>query len=224
MKSALAWLVVVGMVIAVFVHYGQSVSRTNLFAARAPQPQETATETTAAPVPEPSPENQKMATMVGPLAQWMEDGNAAKSVSQERHVGKPHPSDHIAPSPVGTSNVVAHKTFLLSNAVNFPFEIPPHAVNAQLRGSYRSFVAQQRVQTSDEGADVAFLLMNEQQYATFIKGGSPDVLLNLDPSHSQDVNFGLPASRELPVKYYLVFRNDPREGKKIVEADFKVDF
>jgi hypothetical protein len=38
------------------------------------------------------------------------------------------------------------------------------------------------------------------------------------------VNFNLPASRDLPVKYYLVFRNEPREGKKIVQADFKVDF
>jgi hypothetical protein len=220
MKSALAWLVVVGMLIAVFVHYGQSISRRNLFAAPAPQPQEA--ENTAAQAV--NPENPKMVTMVSPLAQWMEDGNAAKSVSQERHVGKPHPNDHIAPSPVGTSNVVAHKTFLLSNAVNFPFEIPARAVNAQLRGNYRSFVSQQKIQSGDEGADVSFLLMNEDQYNIFIKGGSPDTLMNLEPSHDQDVNFGLPASRELPVKYYLVFRNDPREGKKIVEADFKVDF
>jgi hypothetical protein len=219
-KSALAWLAVAGMLIAVFVHYGYSVPQIKQLAGAQP-PQ--GADADAAP-PAVSPLNQKMVTMAGPLAEWMQDGNAAAPVSTERRVGKPHPNDHIAPSPVGSSSAVVHKTFALSNAINFPFQIPPHAVNAQLRGSYRSFVAEQSVQASDETADVAFLLMNEEQYATFIRGGSPDTLLNLDPSHDQDVNFGLPASRDLPVKYYIVFRNDPREGRKIVQADFKVDF
>lgn len=220
MKSALAWLAVAGMLIAVFVHYGYSIPQIKPLAAAQPAQ---AADSDAAP-PAVSPQNQKMVSMVSPLAEWMQDGNAVAPVSTERRVGKPHPNDHIAPSPVGSSSAVVHKTFALSNAINFPFEIPPHAVNAQLRGNYRSFVAQQSVQASDEAADVAFLLMNQEQYATFIKGGSPDTLLNLDPSHDQDVNFGLPASRDLPVKYYIVFRNDPREGRKIVEADFKVDF
>jgi hypothetical protein len=219
-KSALAWLAVAGMLIAIFVHYGYSIPQVKQLAGAQP-PQ--AADSDAAP-PAVSPLNQKMVTMAGPLAEWMQDGNAAAPVSTERRVGKPHPNDHIAPSPVGSSSAVVHKTFALSNAINFPFQIPPHAVNAQLRGSYRSFVAEQSVQASDETADVAFLLMNEEQYATFIRGGSPDTLLNLDPSHDQDVNFGLPASRDLPVKYYIVFRNDPREGRKIVQADFKVDF
>jgi len=209
------------MLIAVFVRYGHSVTQINQLAATQ-QPQEA--DSATVPAPAASPENQKMVTMAGPLAEWMQDGNAAKPVSNERRIGKPHPNDHIAPSPVGSSSAVVHKTFAISNAVNFSFEIPAHAVNAQLRGNYRSFAAQLKVQASDETADVAFLLMNEEQYATFIKGGSPDTLLNLDPSHDQDVNFDLPASRDLPVKYYLVFRNDPREGKKIVQADFKVAF
>jgi hypothetical protein len=58
----------------------------------------------------------------------------------------------------------------------------------------------------------------------FTKDGSADVLLDLDPSHDQNVNFSLPVSGDLPAKYYLVFRNNPREGKKIVQADFKIDF
>jgi hypothetical protein len=44
------------------------------------------------------------------------------------------------------------------------------------------------------------------------------------PSHDQEVNFGLPASQNHPAKFYLVFRNNPSEGKKIVQADFTVDF
>ena len=221
MKSALAWLSVLAVLIAVFVHYGYSVPQIKQLPS-APQSQET--DPTAAPVPVPSPENQKMVTMVGPLSQWMEDGNSAKPVSEGRHVGKPHPNDHIAPSPVGSSSVIVRKTFAISRAVNFPFEIPAHAVTAQLRGTYRSFVAQEGIQASDASADVAFLLMNQEQYASFLTGRSPDVLLNLEPSHDQDVNFSLPASRDLPVKYFLVFVNNPRDGKKVVQADFKVDF
>jgi len=61
-------------------------------------------------------------------------------------------------------------------------------------------------------------------YNGFLSGRSADVLVSLEPSHEQDVNLGLPASRDQPVKYYLVFRNDSHEGRKIVKADFKVDF
>jgi hypothetical protein len=218
-KSALAWLSVFAVLIAVFVHYGHSVPQTKLFAA--PSSQEA--DSGDSPSPASSPENQKMVTMVSPLPQWMEDGNSAKSVPEVRYAGKPHPNDLIAPSPVGSSTLIVHKTSAISRAVNFPFEIPDHAVNAQLRGSYRSFGGQ-GIQDGNQSADVAFLLMNEAQYALFLTGRSPDVLLNLDPSHDQDVNFGLPASRELPVKYYLVFVNNPKEGKKIVQADFRVDF
>lgn len=222
MKSVLAWLVVVALAIAVFAYYGRPLAHGKLVAPAATQPSETDASTVAAPTV--SPENQKMVTMAGPLAQWMEDGNSAKPVAEEHRVWKAHASDHVEPSPVGTSTLVAHKTFAISNAVNFPFEIPAHAVDAHLKGNYRSFVSEQKLQTGDGGADVSLLLMNQDEYAVFMKGGSPDVLLNLDPSHDQDVNFGLPASRDLPVKYYLVFVNNPREGKKIVQANFKVDF
>jgi hypothetical protein len=66
--------------------------------------------------------------------------------------------------------------------------------------------------------------MNEQQYKGFLNGRSADVLVSLEPSHEQDMNFGLPASCDLPVRYYLVFRNGSHEGRKIVKADFTVDF
>ena len=171
----------------------------------------------------PNPDNEKMVAVAGPLAQWMEDNKPAPA-TENRPVGKPHPSDHIAPSPVGSSSVIVRKTFTVSTSVTFPFEIPAHAVNAQLHGSFRSFVGRQEIQASDDSADVSFLLLNEQQYHGFINGRSADVLVSLDPSHDQDVNFGLPASRDLPAKYYLVFRNDSHEGGKIVKADFKVDF
>jgi hypothetical protein len=161
--------------------------------------------------------------VVGPLAQWMENQQAAK-VNEIRTAGKPHPSDHIAPSPVGTSSVIVHKTFALINSANFPFELPAHAVNAKLHGKYKSFIGQQGIQGSDDGANISFLLMNEEQYGGFLSSRSAEVLMSLDPSHDQDVNFGLPATRNLPVRYYLVFENGSHQSRKIVQADFTVDF
>jgi hypothetical protein len=46
----------------------------------------------------------------------------------------------------------------------------------------------------------------------------------VEASHNETVNFGLPASMDQTVKYYLVFRSSSGEGKKTVEANFKVDF
>jgi hypothetical protein len=39
------------------------------------------------------------------------------------------------------------------------------------------------------------------------------------------VSFGLPATLDRPVQYYLVFRNSSSSAaKKVVQADFQVDF
>jgi len=170
-----------------------------------------------------NPDNEKMVAVAGPLAEWMENNKPA-AATENRPVGKPHPSDHVAPSPVGSESVILHKTFFVSSLVTFPFEIPAHAVNAQLHGNIRSFVGRQEIQTRDDSADVSFLLMNQRQYDAFINGHSADVLVSLEPSHDQDLNFGLPASRSLPEKYYLVFRNESHTGRRIVKADFTVDF
>ena len=188
----------------------------------------------------PGPQNQPMVIMVSPLAQWMAKSNSAKPGPEETSAETPQPVDRAAPSSAGGPSVTArnravsspqviapfilHKTFAVSNSVNFPFEIPAHAMNAHLRGNYRSSNPQESGFSAEQGADVALLLMNEEQYADFAKHGSAEVLLSLDPSREQNVNFSLPISGDQPAKYYVVFRNNPREGKTTVQADFKVDF
>jgi hypothetical protein len=215
-KIALLGLAISGMLVAAFLHSGAHLPLLNQ-AANVQEPKE---ETSSSA---PSPDPDRNVTVVGTLAQWMGNQQPA-TTSDVRRAGKPHPSDKIAPSPVGTSSVIVRKAFALSNSAIFPFELPAHAVNATLHGNYKSFIGQQRIQGSEDGANVSFLLMNEEQYAVFLSGRSADVLMSLDPSHDQDVNFGLPATRNLPVKYYLVFENDSHQGKKIVQANFMVDF
>jgi len=134
------------------------------------------------------------------------------------------PSDHVAPSPVGTSQTVLQKTFALRGSAVFPFEIPAHAAEPHLHGIYESFVGQVHG-LSDESANIDFLILNEQQNTDLANDRPSEALFTVEASHSQAINFDLPASMNQPVKYYLLFRNgDAKKSSKVVEANFRVDF
>ncbi len=174
--------------------------------------------------PEAKPEAQDAdkTGLVAPLAEWMEKNNPLRKPEPQR---KPHPSDHIAESPVGTSTAIVRKTFGVSAPAKFSFEVPAHAASPQMHGTFHSFVRPAGVQSSDESADIDLLLMNSEQYAEFLHGQPADTVYSVDSSHDQDVSFGLPATMDKPVEYYLVFRNSAASAaKKVVQADFQVDF
>lgn len=168
-------------------------------------------------------EADEMVKMVGPLAKYVER-QTNRIAGVQASPSKLHPSDRIGDSPVGTSIAILQKRFTIMAAQDFSFEIPAHAANPQLHGTYRAF-AHTAGATRDESADVEFLLLNELQYQAVVGGQPSDALFSAPASHNQDVNFALPASSDRPVKYYLVFRNVPGgPARKIVHADFAVDF
>ena len=136
----------------------------------------------------------------------------------------PLPMDRVAPSPVGTSQTILHKTFAVKSSVTFPFEIPPHAVRPHLHGIFESFVREVHG-ASDDTANVDFLIVNADQFADLVGNHPSEALFSVEASHNQSVNLDLPASLDQPVKYYLVFRSAAGKGPaKVVEADFQVDF
>ena len=221
MRAALSWLAIGGMSIAAFVHYGNHIPQLKQLSIFQ-QSKQTDSEGTEAETTPPSGSDE-IVSMASPLQQVMEGAKADKP-AEDRAPSKLVPSDLIAPSPVGTSGVILHKTFSVVTAATFSFLIPAHAATPHLHGRYQSFIRQAGNQSSEEAADITFLLMNEEQHADFLSGQPADVLFSVDASHDQDVNFGLPTSQNQPAKFYLVFRNSPAEGKKIVQADFTVDF
>ena len=161
-------------------------------------------------------------TVVAPLIALMHKGDQPE---HERSPGKPHPLDRIAASPVGSKNVILHKTFSVGTLTRFSFEIPSHAATPHLHGAFRSFAQQQAAQSSDDGGNVDFLVLNQQQYADLATGRQSEALFSAESTHDQEVNLGLPVSQDQPQKYYLVFRNaSTAEGRKLVQADFTVDF
>jgi hypothetical protein len=176
-----------------------------------------------------APDQAPLTTVVSPLQVLMEKATTPQTTEtteeEPARPWKPHPSDHVAPSPVGTSTTIVNKTFAVTSTAKFVFEVPPHAASPQLHGTYHSSAKNSAAQSGEENGDIDLLLINEQQYADFLNGNPADVVYSVDSSHDQDVSLGLPATLDKPVRYYLVFRNSSsRAGKKVVQADFQVDF
>lgn len=134
------------------------------------------------------------------------------------------PSDHAAPSRLEGSLPILQKTFAVTNAATFPFEIPAHAVRPHLHGLFASFIRGAHV-GSDEAANIDFLILNAEQYEDFIAKRPSEALFSVDASHNQSVNVDLPASLDQPMKYYLIFRKSAHSSSSaVVEANFRVDF
>jgi hypothetical protein len=178
------------------------------------------------------------APIAGPLAEYMSHEKpsnvegvepiqpvpSAQSGQSAQPVQRPvSASDRVGNSPVGTSSDILHQTFGVAKAVSLAFEVPAHASNPQLRGTYRSFVKQAGGISAD--TDIEFLVLNEQQYGDFAGGHGSEAVFSADDAHSQEVNTSLPPTIDKAAKYYLIFRNNSRAaGKKLVQADFRVDF
>lgn len=230
MHRALTWLLLGAAMVAGFTYYQNHSSQLKAQAiARLEQ---------AAPKSQsqdPGSTNTVLGPVVSPISALMgkSDGSQTTDGSQTSdeptRAWKAHPSDHIAPSPVGTAAAIVHKTFTVTSTAQFLFEVPPHAASPQLHGTYHSFPktsgVQSEAQSADETGDIDLLLMNDQQYTDFLSGRPADLVYSVDSSHDQDVSLGLPATQDQPVRYYLVFRNSPGSSrKKVVQADFRVDF
>ncbi len=132
---------------------------------------------------------------------------------------------HVADSPVGTSRDLLHQMFGVAKVVQLSFEVPANASNPQLKGTYRSFVKQGGTLSSGTDADVEFLLLNQKQYDDFLNGRPGEAVFSAEDSHEQEVNTALPPTLDNPANYHLIFRNNSHAaGKRMVQADFHIDF
>jgi hypothetical protein len=165
-----------------------------------------------------------MVEVTGPMADYMR-GKSAVQIETLRPVAQRNSElDRVGETPVGTSRALLHQNFTVANAVDVPFELPAHAATPQLRGTYHAYLQAGGVASPDD-ANVEFLLFTEKQFADFLSGRPGDALFSADGAHDEDVNFSLPPTYAKPAKYFLVFRNEsPKPAKRIVQADFRIDF
>jgi hypothetical protein len=168
-------------------------------------------------------DGQQSVTLAGPLAKLMNRGGDSDVETIEARY-KPTASDHVGDSVVGTSNKVLQQTFPVAGTVDLPFEVPAHAYSPQLHGSFRSFLLAGAKPTTAPG-DVDFLLLTDQQYFDLMAGHPADAVFSADATHNQEVNANLPPTLNQPVKYHLIFRNvSPKTGRRVVQAEFQMDF
>jgi len=125
---------------------------------------------------------------------------------------------------VGTSLAILKDKFRIAGVVDVPFEVPAHAAMPQLHGTFRSFLQPNGKPSSDTQADLDFRLLNDLEFSHFISGQPSEALFSADATHDQEVNTTLPPTLGKPVKYHLVFLNDSRGAKKVVQPDFRIDF
>ena len=175
-----------------------------------------------------SQNSQPGTTLAGPLAQYMARQESSKADSNSEKIETinytPVASDHVGGSVVGTSLTVLKEKFRLSTVVDVPFEVPAHASMPQLHGSFRSFIQPNGKPSSDTQAEVDFRLLNEEEFSAFVSGKPGDALFSADATHDQEVNASLPPTLNKAAKYHLVFVNDSRATKKVVQPDFRIDF
>jgi hypothetical protein len=177
-------------------------------------------------------EAQKTVAFSGPLADYMSrqkgspEAKEAKPVETLQGVPfKPSESDHVGGSVVGTSMSILQTTFRVRGAVQVPFEVPAHAANPRLRGSYQSFLKVPGAQNDDTGAEIGFLVLNDQQFGDFLKGRAGEAAFSADDARQQEVNTGLPPTMNQAQQYHLVFLNNSKgKEKKMVQADFRIEF
>jgi hypothetical protein len=164
-------------------------------------------------------------TMAGPLADYMakQDGTNASADAKDVETipWVPTPSDHVGGSVVGTTIPILHKKFGVRSAVQIAFELPAHAATPRLRGTFQSSAKP----GGEADAPVEILVLNEEQYSDFVTRHSGDATFAAEEAPAGEVNASLPPTINQPARYHLVFRNDSRaEGRKFVQADFRVEF
>jgi hypothetical protein len=145
------------------------------------------------------------------------------AVEKVRAAYKPTASDHVGGSVVGTSMPILNEKFHVSVIVDLPFDVPPHASTPQLRGTFRSFLQASGKPTSDTDADVEFHVLNDQEFSNFLNAKPSEALFSADATHSAEVNASLPPTLNKAVTYHMVFLNESKK-KKVVQADFRIDF
>ena len=162
-------------------------------------------------------------TLAGPLATYMSKQGPVAVEKVRAATYKPTASDHVGGSVVATSMPILNGKFHVSVIVDLPFNVPPHASTPQLRGTFRSFLQASGKPTSDTDDDVEFHVLNDREYSNFLNGKPSEALFSADATHSAEVNASLPPTLNQAVTYHLVFLNESKK-KKVVQADFRVDF
>ena len=171
---------------------------------------------------DPTSIRQQAATAVGPLAKFVTHLTPA---GYDAGSNAPNTSDRVlANSPVGTSRALVNQTFAVTRIVDIPFDLPAQAATPQLHGSFRALAQPQRKPSNVTDTNLEFLVLSQKEYEDFLNQRPGESVFAAEEAHDREVNVSLPPTYGRRAAYHLVFRNNSPSVKKVVQANFRLDF
>ena len=116
---------------------------------------------------------------------------------------------------------IMNKSFFLSSYEHFPFELPAHAKNPKLRGSFQAVIGSK--DPYDTSVNVDLLLMTEAEFKDYAQSRVDTAVTSWVNRRQETVDYELSLPEDEPVKYELVFRGTTSTSKiRMVQASFSV--
>jgi hypothetical protein len=127
------------------------------------------------------------------------------------------------PVPAGPQTaVVMNKSFFVSSYEHFPFEVPAHARNPRLRGTFQTVINGK--DPYDTSGNVDLLLMTEAEFKDYAQRRVDTAVTSWINRRDETVDYELSLEDE-PTKYELVFRGTTASSKtRVVQASFSVSW
>jgi len=152
-------------------------------------------------------------------------GTTACSKKASPQKASPDPLNRVPNTAAQPPKHFLHKTFRVATYTNFEFEVPAHAASPKLQGNFKSFLPGTKAEAASDAANVDFMLMNAEEFDSFVHDRGILVPYSISDAHDQEVDYALPPTLEQPTKYYVVFRNsaDPKQARMVL-ADMTVSF
>jgi len=231
MKRRYVWLLICGALLLA----GGCSKKQSPQVKREPVPEQPQEEAQEEPIKAATPEDPgPVATVVGPAAVWMKNRKskptepvdvALQADAADAVTPGTHPNDHVALDGPAKPKNFLHAVFPVANYSQFVFVVPPHQMSPRLHGDFRSFTNPgDPDSSSNNAANVDLMLLNEQEFDDFVHGRPGNATYELDSSHSQIVDYVVPATRDQAREYHLVFQTSSGGTKIFVKANFTVSF
>jgi len=128
----------------------------------------------------------------------------------------PSSFERVAPTPTDRPNHFLHRRLSLETCQIFEFDVPPHALRPELRGTFRSVGA--------GAASVELRLLNEEEFASFANNAPGSATFQEQASNHGQIHWALEPTLGYPRKYYLTIRNSSARNVAVIDADFTASF
>ena len=122
---------------------------------------------------------------------------------------------------------IVNKTFFVNSYEKFEFQLPPHAKNPKLHGTFHSIPSNRRKSASGpgDGEKLSVMLMTESEYKDYSTRRVEQAVVSWTNVSQEVVDHDLSVTGDQPETYYLVFRPSASSMNTVlVSANFSISY